>query len=188
MSVKIYIIMHNGHHDGECTWPKQLASKTTIMSTQWDMVYKLVSIFLQIIPSLKCLLLQQFQANKFLKYSISNLNKVLEKCNWMAKSLSRDNYGLQNKFYQHFLWTHFHILIGILGEDAVNYPYLQALPRFDLTNHVYWPKEVLAEVDSKAIIEEYTNWFAFNSAIAKEFVDFEYTKYNKDEWAWAFNI
>lgn len=135
------------------------------------------------VPYMSCI-----SAKRFLDLKIPGIADLLSKCNDIAKQFARDNYGLHNKLYQTMMGAHLHVVLNYMGKESSYTPYYNALPKFDLTSLFYWQQDVLAEVDSKALMEEYTRGTNFYTHIGKQFVDYEFTKYNLNEWLWAFYI
>jgi len=83
--------------------------------------------------------------------------------------------------------AHMLVVMNNLGPDSIYAPYVDSLPTHDMTMNVYWTDEVLKNISSPIIREEYARNMRFYNGIAKEFVEFEVTKYDKNEWNWALN-
>lgn len=101
--------------------------------------------------------------------------------------IGQENYGLYNKLYQTLMTANLHVVFNHMGDNSSFAPYMKALPKMEMSSNLYWPKEILVEVDSKALIEEYKRGAGLYSQIAQQFVEFEFTQYNADEWLWAFH-
>lgn len=93
-----------------------------------------------------------------------------------------------NKIFQTFMNAHWHIAMNHLGEDGAHVHYLAALPQFDLTTSIYWKRDTLIEIDSLNLIEEIRGNMSYHHHLCQEFANFEHTRYNPDEWNWAFTI
>lgn len=106
----------------------------------------------------------------------------------LAKKIGWISPAQTNKMYQLILTSHVHMLMNLMGEDGTYAAYIKSLPSQELTQSVYWPKEILIKIDSGNIIEEYKRAMSISMIIANEFKKFQYTQYDTNGWNWWFNI
>ena len=102
----------------------------------------------------------------------------------LAKKIGWISPAQTNKMYQLILTSHVHMLMNLMGEDGTYAAYIKSLPSQELTQSVYWPKEILIKIDSGNIIEEYKRAMSISMIIANEFKKFQYTQYDTNGWNW----
>lgn len=81
-----------------------------------------------------------------------------------------------------------HIHMNRTGKEGAHSSYICALPSEELTMTQFWNRDTMIEIDSFNLINEVQESMRTYNFFAKEFAEFEHTKYNMDEWYWAFNI
>ena len=115
-------------------------------------------------------------------------DRILEKTHEVATTYGFGDEGNISKLFQTMLLAHMHISFNKMGENGSHVPYLLALPQHDLTMTVYWNSDTLINVESPNLIESIKSAMSFHYNIAKEFHNFELTRYNIEEWTWAMMI
>ena len=121
-------------------------------------------------------------------YKPDEFYELNQKSHELAKKIGWLNPAQTNKMYQLILTSHVHMLMNNMGEEGTYAAYIKALPSQELTQSVYWPREILIKIDSGNIIEEYKRALSISMIIAKEFKNFEHSKYDINAWNWSFNI
>jgi hypothetical protein len=115
-------------------------------------------------------------------------NPLVQKSIEIAKEITAYHTSGYNRVLQTLLNTHLLIQMNRMGEGGPHAPMLEALPDMELTMSPYWQKEDLIEVDSFNVINEHRNATHLQTYMAKQFQDFEFTRYGSDEFMWAFHI